>query len=128
MKDISPLPFGICTRQSTNRQGAKYRKIYICTQYCGYHRIYRAGARQWEVPWESKMRDNMPEIAANMAGTIAEVKVAENDTVQTGQDVVVLESMKMHIPIQTQHAGTVKEVKVNKGDFVNTGHVLLIIE
>jgi acetyl-CoA carboxylase biotin carboxyl carrier protein len=74
------------------------------------------------------MRDNMPEIAANMAGTIAEVKVSENDTVEMGQDVIILESMKMHIPIQSTHSGTVKEIKVNKGDFVNTGHVLLIIE
>ena len=79
-------------------------------------------------PWITKMGDNMPEIAANMAGTIAEVKVAENDTVQTGQDVIVLESMKMHIPIQSTHNGTVKEIKVNKGDFVNTGHVLLVLE
>ena len=39
-----------------------------------------------------------------------------------------MESMKMHIPIQSSHNGTVKEIKVNKGDFVNTGHVLLVIE
>lgn len=71
---------------------------------------------------------NMGEIQANMAGTIAEVLVAEEDSVQSGQDVVILESMKMHIPIQSNHNGTVKEVKVNKGDFVNTGHVLLVVE
>jgi acetyl-CoA carboxylase biotin carboxyl carrier protein len=70
----------------------------------------------------------MAEIQANMAGTIADVLVAENDSVSSGQDVVILESMKMHIPIQTTLAGTVKEVKVNKGDFVNTGHTLLVIE
>ncbi len=70
----------------------------------------------------------MAEIQATMAGTIAEIKVNENDPVQTGQDVIILESMKMHIPIQSTHAGTVKEIKVNKGDFVNTGHVLLVIE
>lgn len=63
-----------------------------------------------------------------MAGTIAEVLVSENDPVSAGQDVVILESMKMHIPIQAAISGSVKEVKVNKGDFVNTGHVLLIIE
>ncbi|MEE9150907.1 MAG: acetyl-CoA carboxylase biotin carboxyl carrier protein subunit [Thermoplasmata archaeon] len=70
----------------------------------------------------------MPEIQANMAGTIAEVLVNENDSVQQGQDVIILESMKMHIPIQSDHNGTVKEIKVNKGDFVNTGHVLLVLE
>lgn len=70
----------------------------------------------------------MGEIQANMAGTIADVLVAENEDVSSGQDVVILESMKMHIPIQTTLAGKVKEVKVNKGDFVNTGHTLLVIE
>ncbi len=70
----------------------------------------------------------MGEIQANMAGTIAEVLVSENDSVSIGQDVVILESMKMHIPIQASVSGSVKEVKVNKGDFVNTGHVLLVIE
>ena len=70
----------------------------------------------------------MAEIQANMAGTIAEILVAENDAVQSGQDVVILESMKMHIPIQSSHEGTVSEVKVNKGDFVNTGHVLLVLK
>jgi acetyl-CoA carboxylase biotin carboxyl carrier protein len=70
----------------------------------------------------------MAEIQANMAGTIAEVLVAESDSVSSGQDVVILESMKMHIPIQATLNGKVKEVKVNKGDFVNTGHTLLVIE
>ena len=70
----------------------------------------------------------MGEIQANMAGTIAEVLVSENDAIETGQDVVILESMKMHIPIQTSLSGVVKEVKVKSGDFVNTGHVLLVIE
>jgi acetyl-CoA carboxylase biotin carboxyl carrier protein len=70
----------------------------------------------------------MGEIQANMAGTIAEVLVTENDSVSAGQDVVILESMKMHIPIQASVSGSVREVKVNKGDFVNTGHVLLVIE
>jgi acetyl-CoA carboxylase biotin carboxyl carrier protein len=70
----------------------------------------------------------MAEIQANMAGTIAEVLVTENDSVKSGQDVVILESMKMHIPIQSNHNGKIKEVKVNKGDFVNTGHVLLVVE
>jgi acetyl-CoA carboxylase biotin carboxyl carrier protein len=70
----------------------------------------------------------MAEIQANMAGTIAEVLVAESDAVSMGQDVIILESMKMHIPIQASQGGTVKEVKVNKGDFVNTGHTLLVIE
>ena len=70
----------------------------------------------------------MSEIQATMAGTIAEIKVNEKEPVETGQDVIILESMKMHIPIQSTQNGTVKEIKVNKGDFVNTGLILLVLE
>ncbi len=75
-----------------------------------------------------KERIYMGEIQASMAGTIAEVLVSVNDSISAGQDVIILESMKMHIPIQANLGGTVKEVKVNQGDFVNTGAVLLVIE
>jgi len=70
----------------------------------------------------------MAEIQTSMAGTIADVLVSKDEHVSMGQDVIILESMKMHIPIQATLKGIVKEVKVNKGDFVNTGHTLLVIE
>ena len=70
----------------------------------------------------------MPDIIASMAGTIFKVLVAAGDEVQIGQDVVVLESMKMEIPIQAEAGGTVKEVKVEEGEFVNEGGVLVVLE
>ena len=70
----------------------------------------------------------MPEIIATMAGTIFKVLVDVNDTVVEGQDVIVLESMKMEIPIQSEYGGTVTEVKVQEGEFVNEGGVLLTLE
>ncbi|TKI88416.1 biotin/lipoyl-binding protein, partial [Bacillus wiedmannii] len=44
------------------------------------------------------------------------------------QDVVILESMKMEIPIISEEAGTVMKINVQEGDFVNEGDVLLEIE
>ncbi|NOQ53229.1 MAG: acetyl-CoA carboxylase biotin carboxyl carrier protein subunit [Thermoplasmata archaeon] len=70
----------------------------------------------------------MPDIVANMAGTIFKVLVQVEDKVEPGQDVIVLESMKMEIPIQAETAGTVKEVKVEEGEFVNEGGVLVVLE
>ncbi|MFZ5823316.1 MAG: acetyl-CoA carboxylase biotin carboxyl carrier protein subunit [Bacillota bacterium] len=64
-------------------------------------------------------------IKSNMAGTVWKVLVKPGDSVQAGQDVVILESMKMEIPISAETAGTVKEVKVNEGDFVNDGDVVV---
>jgi len=70
----------------------------------------------------------MKQVAANMAGTVLNVLVQPGDEVTEGQDVVVLESMKMEVPIQAEVAGTVTEIKVNIGDFVNDGDVLVSVE
>ncbi len=70
----------------------------------------------------------MPDIVAIMAGTIFKVLVQVEDNVEPGQDVIILESMKMEIPIQAETAGTVKEVKVEEGEFVNEGGVLVVLE
>lgn len=70
----------------------------------------------------------MKQIAANMAGTVLNVLVQVGDEVSEGQDVIVLESMKMEVPIQAEVAGKVAEIKANTGDFVNDGDVLLILE
>lgn len=70
----------------------------------------------------------MKEVIANMAGTVLNVMVAAGDTVSEGQEVLMLESMKMEIPVESQGAGNVAEVKVNIGDFVNEGDVLIVLE
>jgi acetyl-CoA carboxylase biotin carboxyl carrier protein len=70
----------------------------------------------------------MKELTASMAGTVLNVMVASGDTVTEGQEVLMLESMKMEIPVESQGAGKVAEIKVNIGDFVNEGDVLLVLE
>lgn len=70
----------------------------------------------------------MKQVAANMAGTVINVLVQPGDLVSEGQDVIVLESMKMEVPIQSETAGKVAEVKANIGDFVNDGDVMIILE
>jgi acetyl-CoA carboxylase biotin carboxyl carrier protein len=63
-----------------------------------------------------------------MAGVVLEFLVKQGDQVTVDQDVVMLESMKMQIPVQSTVAGTVKSLKVNEGDFVDDGAVLIEIE
>ena len=70
----------------------------------------------------------MKEIKASMAGSIWQILVRVGDSIESGQEVVVLESMKMEIPISSETAGTVKEVRLAEGDFVNDGDVILVIE
>lgn len=67
----------------------------------------------------------MAKISAEMAGTVIEVKVAVGDAVRPGQEVAVLESMKMEVPVQSQVSGKVTKVSKSKGDFVNEGETLI---
>lgn len=70
----------------------------------------------------------MADVKASMAGNMWKIVVQVGDQVEAGQDVAILESMKMEIPIQSEQAGTVKEIKINEGDFINEGDVILTIE
>lgn len=67
-------------------------------------------------------------IQANMAGNVWKILVQVGEEVTEGQDVVILESMKMEIPIAAEVNGIVKGMKVNEGDFVNEGDVLVVLE
>lgn len=60
-----------------------------------------------------------------MAGNLWKVHVKAGDQIEKGQEVAILESMKMEIPIVADRSGIVKEVKKKEGDFVNEGDVLL---
>jgi acetyl-CoA carboxylase biotin carboxyl carrier protein len=70
----------------------------------------------------------MKEITASMAGTVWQVLVSEGDEVTAGQTVVILESMKMEIPVDAIEAGTVDAIKFASGDFVNEGDVLVTLK
>ncbi|WP_455391623.1 biotin/lipoyl-containing protein [[Eubacterium] cellulosolvens] len=70
----------------------------------------------------------MSEVQGNMTGVVADILVNKNDKVTLGQEVLILESMKMHIPIQSDVEGLVKEIMVHKGDVIKPGQTLLILE
>ncbi len=67
-------------------------------------------------------------IQANMAGSVWKILVDVGEQVAEGQDVVILESMKMEIPIGAEENGVIKRINVNEGDFVNEGDVLVEYE
>ncbi len=70
----------------------------------------------------------MKRVVSNMAGVVLEFLEKLGDVVEVDQDVVMLESMKMQIPVQSPVKGTVKALKVSEGDFVDDGDVLLEVE
>jgi len=63
-----------------------------------------------------------------MAGNVWKILVSVGDQIEEGQNVVILESMKMEIHIAAEKSGTVKEIKINESEFVNEGDVLIELE
>ncbi len=68
------------------------------------------------------------DISAEMTGTVLEVHVASGQAVGAGDEVMVVESMKMELPVESPVAGTVTEVLVAAGDHVDEGTLLLRVE
>ncbi|MBZ5610604.1 MAG: carbamoyl-phosphate synthase large subunit [Acidobacteriia bacterium] len=71
---------------------------------------------------------NTAPIAAHMQGTVVSVDVAEGDAVRQGQQVAVLEAMKMEHIVKADRSGFVRLVNVAKGEVVFDGHPLVFLE
>lgn len=65
------------------------------------------------------------DIISPMAGAVKEHLVAVGDLVTAGQEVILLESMKMEIPVESTDAGTVGSFLVHPGDSVDEGTILV---
>jgi acetyl-CoA carboxylase biotin carboxyl carrier protein len=70
-------------------------------------------------------REQVSEIVAEMVANVLSVGVSAGDEVAVGDTVVLLESMKMEIPVIAEAPGRVRAVKVAPGDVVQEGDVLL---
>ena len=70
----------------------------------------------------------MSDVIAPMAGKIIDVKVNVGDTVSEDDELIILEAMKMEMPLVAPTSGTVKEIKCKKGDSVGADDVLVVIE
>jgi acetyl-CoA carboxylase biotin carboxyl carrier protein len=70
----------------------------------------------------------MRAITSPMAGTVSRLLVQAGDAVTSGQDVVILESMKMEVVVQADVGGRVKAVQASEGAFVDEGTILLELE
>ena len=68
------------------------------------------------------------EIRSVVTGTVYQIEVTSGDRVKSGDDLVILESMKMEIPIVAEADSSIVEVRCNEGDSVIEEQVLLIVE
>ena len=66
-------------------------------------------------------------VEANITGTVWKIEVAVGDTITEGDTVVILESMKMEMPIESEDDGMVAEIRVEEGQSVQEGDVLVVL-
>ena len=69
----------------------------------------------------------MAEVRAEMVANVWKVVVAEGDTVSDGDTLVILESMKMEIPVVAEEDGTVQSLAVSEGSVVQEGDLIAVI-
>jgi acetyl-CoA carboxylase biotin carboxyl carrier protein len=68
------------------------------------------------------------EVAAHITGTVWKVEVGIGDEVADGDTVVILESMKMEMPVEAEDDGRVAEIRCEEGQAVQEGDVLVVLE
>ncbi|HET7177153.1 MAG TPA: biotin/lipoyl-binding carrier protein [Solirubrobacterales bacterium] len=69
----------------------------------------------------------MADIEAHITGNVWKVEVAVGDEVEDGDTVVILESMKMEIPVEAEDDGVVTEIRCEEGQAVSEGDVLVVL-
>jgi acetyl-CoA carboxylase biotin carboxyl carrier protein len=68
------------------------------------------------------------EVEAQITGNIWKIEKAAGDTLAEGEVILIMESMKMEIPVESPCDGTLREVRVAEGDAVEEGAILALID
>ncbi len=66
-------------------------------------------------------------VEAHITGTVWKVEVSVGDQVDEGATLVILESMKMEMPVEAEDPGTVTEIRCEEGQSVQEGDVLVVL-
>ena len=67
-------------------------------------------------------------VEAQITGNVWKIEKAVGDSVAEGEAILILESMKMEIPVEAPCAGRIAEIRVQEGDSVEEGAVLAVLE
>ena len=70
----------------------------------------------------------MIEITAPMGGKVLEVKVKIGDSLNEDDEILIIEAMKMELPVVATGSGTVKEIKCKMGDTIEADALLVVLE
>ena len=70
----------------------------------------------------------MTQVVAHVTGTVTRIVKLAGDSIAPGDTLLVIELMKMEMPIEATAAGTVREVRCREGQGVSEGDVLMLLD
>jgi acetyl-CoA carboxylase biotin carboxyl carrier protein len=70
----------------------------------------------------------MPDVEAHITGTVWKIECEVGQAVDEGDTLLILESMKMEMPVEAEDAGTVREIRCEEGQSVAEGDTLVVLE
>jgi acetyl-CoA carboxylase biotin carboxyl carrier protein len=91
---------------------------------CRLGGVGRDGAAALRISRRSPVAD----VEAHITGTVWRIEVEVGDAVEEGDTVVILESMKMEMPVEAEDGGVVKEICCEEGQAVSEGDTLVVLE
>ena len=92
---------------------------------------------RWPAPWPKKLPRHdwgasagmaSVNVKSEIAGNVWKIQVKAGDKVEFEGELMILESMKMEIPVLSPKAGTVKEIRVSEGEAIGEGHLVAILD
>jgi acetyl-CoA carboxylase biotin carboxyl carrier protein len=70
----------------------------------------------------------LPDVEAHITGTVWKIECEVGQQINEGDTVVILESMKMEMPVEAEDDGRVKEIACQEGQSVSEGDTLVVLE
>lgn len=70
----------------------------------------------------------MPDVEAHVTGSVWKIEIEVGDLVDDGDTLVIIESMKMEMPIEAEGGGRILEIRCSEGQLVSEGETLVVIE
>jgi acetyl-CoA carboxylase biotin carboxyl carrier protein len=79
-------------------------------------------------PQQTQEEANLPDVEAHITGTVWKVECEVGQSVAEGDTLIILESMKMEMPLEAEDDGVVKEIRCEEGQSVSEGDTLVVLE
>ena len=67
-------------------------------------------------------------VKSEIAGNVWKIQTKPGDRVEADGEIMILESMKMEIPVLAPKAGTIREIKVNEGEAIGEGQLVAVLD